>query len=362
MPQTGLIEMNSRLEHGRLVTLRGQTRKGAVLSVIALTFALASEAAGQVNPTTPPPISGHSLTFEDISSADVLARAHLIRDEIELIRFEMGRPTAGPSEFDVRNASPREVMFQAFTLFLKASELQFELAGTSPVPLQLELPQEVRQLHVWRVLEVAYQRILTVRRELDISDPVVERRQPPSAAPTDVFLAIAQANRQLDQLLSERLAPRDVFYQVKLASNYAVRLLQQFPGARVIPPAPMFERGKRPVDVFNLLLANYEKLQGVAMYSRIETLSLEVTNHDTEWAGQNEVSPSEVYNIAILLVSELAYLHAQLDYSDAPTPARDSGVKVPAHVYQQARILQLQLQELEKLVHKNPDWLAGRLN
>jgi len=43
----------------------------------------------------------------------------------------------------------------------------------------------------------------------------------------------------------------------------------------------------------------------------------------------------------------------------APVQSYDPGIKVPAHVYQQAGLLFHQLLELETYVKANPDWLAG---
>ncbi|MFQ5703794.1 MAG: hypothetical protein ACE5HT_07210 [Gemmatimonadales bacterium] len=337
-------------------------RSGRTTAILTIAFGLGtvSSAAAQVSPMTPPPASGRPVTFDSILSADVLARVYLIRDEVELIRFEMGRPKATLSDLRVTNASPREVMFQAFTLYLKANDLRFEITGAPGLQLQLEMPRKVRPLHVWRVLDIAYERLLEVRRELDISERPSETPQPATSTPTDVFRAIAGVNRNLDLLVSERLAPEDVFYQVKLASNYAIRLLERFPGAPLIPPAPRFERGKRPVDVFNLLVQSYELLHEIARRSGIETLSLEVTGFETKPAPGDEIAPSGVYNMAILVVSELAYLHAQLNYSDTPIPAREPGVKVSSHVYQQARILQLQLEELRRQVEQRADWLGDQ--
>lgn len=311
----------------------------------------------QVVPTTPRPVSGRLLTVEKITAADVLARVELLRDDLELIRFEMGQPKDQRTEIIVTEVIPRQVIFQAMTLFRKANQLHFELTGGSGSELRTNLPRGVRPLHVWLVVDVAYRRILVVKRKLGITKPSEEKRQDPSITPTEVFRAIVQANRQLDLLLKQRPSTRDVFHQVTLATHFAARLLEQFPGATLMPPTPDFEHGKRPVDVYSRLVECYARIRAIAERSGIRALKLEMPKSDAGVDNPTQISPSDVYDIAILVVSELAYLHAQLNYTEPPTQAYDPGLKVPAHVYQRAGVLLLQLTELEKLAATRPTWL-----
>lgn len=54
---------------------------------------------------------------------DVLARVQLLRDSLELIRFEMGKPVASQVHPIVTHVQSHEAYFQALTLFLKADHL-----------------------------------------------------------------------------------------------------------------------------------------------------------------------------------------------------------------------------------------------
>ena len=71
------------------------------------------------------------------------------------------------------------------------------------------------------------------------------------------------------------------------------------------------------------------------------------------------VTPSDVYDIASLLVSELAHIHSQLDSEKSPRRVYYPGRKFPSDIYQRAGILQAQLLELRGLVADHPDWLRG---
>ena len=67
---------------------------------------------------------------QPLQPADVYARVDVLRQELELIRLEMGRPRDGFVQFRVANVAPREVFFQALTLFGKSNQLFAGRIGT----------------------------------------------------------------------------------------------------------------------------------------------------------------------------------------------------------------------------------------
>ena len=69
------------------------------------------------------------------------------------------------------------------------------------------------------------------------------------------------------------------------------------------------------------------------------------------------VAPSDVYDIAALLVSELNYLHTQRKGAEPPRKVFNPGRKLPSHVYQRIGVLCKQMKRLEARVKANPDWL-----
>ncbi|MFQ5927298.1 MAG: hypothetical protein ACE5MH_07680 [Terriglobia bacterium] len=332
----------------------------SLLLLAGMLMTIPSATYAQADPATPRPVSGRAVALEEILPADVLARVELLRDELELIRFEMGRPKDERSEIGVTHVIPRQVVFQAMTLFRKANQLHFELTGDVatelPIQLPMRLPPDIRPFHVWLVVDAAYQRILTVKRTVGITAHIEETAQEPSIRPTAAFRAIVQANRQFDWLLERQPTTRDVFHQVALATHFTARLLEQFPGVTARPAAPAFEHGKRPVDVYNRLLECYARIRAIAERSGIAALKFVGPKPDASMDELAQVDPSDVYDIAILIVSELAYLHAQLKHTEPPLEEYEPGLKLPAHVYQRAGLLLRQLTNLETRVAANPNW------
>jgi hypothetical protein len=330
-----------------------------VYAVLMVALGLLVQKPGFINAQeriqTPEPISGRSSNdAEEVLPADVLARAHLIRAELELIRFEMGKPKNQQREIGVTGASPREVFFQALTLFRKADRLSFDQArkrGKEPKTIRAA---DIRPYHVWHALDRALQQVLIVKKKIGIREEVKEVLQDERTTPSQVFQSIVQGNRQLNILLDKQFSPSDVFQQVTRAVAYAERILVHFPQSLRMPQAPTFEHGKRPPDVYRRLLGCFERIRAVSEASGNKMLKLEVGTINSKIAR-----PSDVYDVASLVVSELAYLHSQLKDADTPEDVHFPGRKFPSHVFQRVGILEAQLIELEKHAADQPDWLKG---
>ncbi len=304
-------------------------------------------------PSTPKPVSGRPVTMEGITPADVLARVELLRHEVEGIRFEMGKPKDIRPVGKGKNAAPHETYFQAMTLFLKANRLALELTGSTGIQPQMVSPLDVKPFHVWEMVNAAFARIVAIRQELGITSPAVEQAQNPAATTTEVGYAILHANRQINLMLERRFTPSDTYQQITVAMGYAKLLLGQFPGAKPMAAPPSFIRGKEPAEVFFRLMECHKTLGILAHHSQLEMLHI-----DRTVAQRSDILPSDVYDIATLLVSDLAYIHAHLKDVEPPGMVPYPGRKFPSHAYQQAAHLHALLITLTKQAEAQPNWLS----
>lgn len=289
---------------------------------------------------------------DEIRAADVCARVDVVRAELESLRWYMGRPKNEQPEIAVRRAAPREAYFQALVLLANANRLCFDHTREQ-LPEPATLSASIEAADVLTLVEATHDRIKKVQLHYGIPSEAVQAQADPSKTPTDVFRAIVEANRQINLLLDERVAPSDVFQQVTLAVGYASRLLETFPNAATLPETPEFEPGKRPADVLRRLLECMAHIRTVASISSLDVLEFE---GPSEWTKDAE--PSDVLHLASLIVAELAYLHSRVPDVQPPRDVYYVGRKFPSDVYQRAGILLLQLEELAKQVEKNPDWLS----
>jgi hypothetical protein len=286
----------------------------------------------------------------DIEPSDVYVHTLVVRDELEIIRLEMGKPKDTRRDIDVSNAALHEVFFQAMTLFHKANRLSFDLARERAEPPEQPFGP-LRSAHVWAVVDATLVRLQRVKAILGSRDQVRPRPRDPVKTPSDIFRSIIQANRQVDLLLDRPFAPSDVFEQVTLAVGYAAQLRTRFSGT-FMPQPPPFERRKRPQDVYHRLVACFARVQVIMAHSGLETLTLD---HHPEG-----ITPSDVYDIASLIVSELSFLHDHLNSDLTPPTPYYPGRKFPSDVYQRAGLLEALLIDLQALVATSPSWLQAQ--
>ena len=136
-----------------------------------------------------------------------------------------------------------------------------------------------------------------------------------------------------------------------MCSSDLAALLARFPDTVGIPEPPEFERRKRPADVYGRLLKVFEHLEAVADRSNIKMLAFDGGDL------RRRAVPSDVYDIASILISELAYLHSRLKNPPEVAEAYDPCFKIPADVYQLAVMLLTQMDLLDNKPIHNPDSL-----
>lgn len=311
----------------------------------------------QTDSPIPGPVSGHPVTVEGIDTIDVLARVELLRGELDLIRFEIGKRGDTRLKIAVSNVSPREVIFQAETLYRKVSILHVELTRARQPGLQLLLPVDIRPYHVWVFVNGAYERLLDLKKRIGITNSLDEKLQDVTVTSSEVFRSIVQANRLLDQLTEYRPSTMDVFHRVNLATYHAAGLLEQFQNATLMPDEPVLERGKHPEEVYQRLYNCYEQVHAIAGLSGIQMLRLELSQVKTT-VDAVPLELTDVYDLITLIISELEYFRTKLKTGGPPIVPLDPGLKLPSHVYQRAGVLLQQLTELNAQVKINPGWLA----
>ncbi len=235
------------------------------------------------------PFLGAAQESPEVNPAKVYQSVAVLRDEVDLIRLEMGKPVEESPIIKVKDAAPREVYFQALSLFRKANRLGMEITGE-----QVEEPTRVQgELHPGDVLAVvkeSLKRLAVVKAALDIPEKTKVPPVEENVDPSQVFNAIMSANRALNQLLDKRFAPGDVFLEVSVAIAYAARLLDE-PGGKLStpPPPPALVRRKRPADVYRGLVASFESIHTIGELSGVAMLSFEVDEEQLKKAAEQLV-------------------------------------------------------------------------
>ena len=298
------------------------------------------------------------MSNEEITSEHTCARIGQLLIELEALRLEMGRSKDARVPMHVRDASPREVFYHAQTVHRKANQLCVELGGSTVAPPSAAVPARARPADVLRVLDSARERLAQARSLLCIEGDTAKPQLPgPLVAEagktaTDVLAGCLLASRQLNAMLAYAFASREGHEQLVRAIAISERLLVVH--GIELPPAPALERRKFPRDVFQVLWQACETLHQVMSDSKIPALTV-----DRGFVGEQ---PTDVYDIASLIVSELEYLasfvpqdQARSSMTTAPPPH-----VLPAHNFRRAGQLRLAVDKLAAAVRARPDWLPAQ--
>lgn len=296
-------------------------------------------------------VSNQSPGGSEVQPGDVLARLQMLSAEVELVRREIGAPRDSRPGIVVKGAKPRDNFFQALSLNRKAQRLCLDLAGNEgSFPPSAPAPDLIKPADVLAVVDAAVSNIRRVKAHLGIAERSPESPPDQGKTPSDVFRSIVGVNRQLSLMLDTRPTPTMVFEQLTEAVGTANRLLARFPGAAEAT-APPFERGKTPADVHARLMRCMDDLRGIGKHSGSSTV-------EVDWnLPPEQVAPSDVFDLATMLVAELHYLETRFPHAAASPALTDfpPGRKFPAHNVQRAGLLEAKLAEIRKQVDANPE-------
>lgn len=274
------------------------------------------------------------MKIEDTLPAHCYARAQRLLGELDLVRDTMGRTKDSRPTLEVTAASPREVYFQGIAAWHKASRLAAEVGahGVRPAPALPPLGQ-LKPGHVLQLIDAVLERIESVKAALEIKTSASEPSIEASRQPSDVLVTLVRVNRELSRVLERPFTPSDVYRTVALTSAYAAR------AGGTAPLAP-FEPLRKPADCYARLEACLTAV-GAAIAKKGETAL-------TARGTPPDIQPTDVYDLATLVLGEVAFLHSLVGGAP-PVHAFEpggEGHRLPSHVYQLARTLEAQLASL----------------
>jgi hypothetical protein len=274
------------------------------------------------------------MKIDEIIPAHCYSRAQRLLGELVLVRDELGRTGDTRPVPEVTNAAPREVYFEAIAAWHKVDRLASEVGARTgrAAPAIPALP-ELKPGHCFQLIDAVLAQVEDIKHRLQLADKSPEPAVEAKRAPSDVLVTMIRVNRELSRALETPFTPGDVYRTVALASAYATRLGG---GGDLVA----FERKRKPADCYAQLEAclaaagaQITKRGGTALAAR---------------GTPPDIQPTDVYDLANLVLGELAYLHA-LVAGAAPVHAFEPGgrgFRLPSHVHQLARTLEAQLAAL----------------
>jgi hypothetical protein len=289
------------------------------------------------------------VTGSQTTPAHVYVELKRVLQLIDVMGHFMGVPEPDPLGIRISNASPHDVYFQARTLTIKANRLSFELIRKNKL-LPVLAAGTIRPAQVKQMFFEAFGVLSEVALEFDMVAVNPEIQFDKTMTPSHVFMTTLMANRYLNVLLERRFSPAEVYKVVNLAIGYASRLVAQYPGAERIPKKPLYETKKKPLDVYYKLLDCFGLIKKIYKSDGYDILEIDISGlHKTN------VSPSDVFDMASLIVARLDFLHKKNSLRRSPRESYFPGRKFPSDVYQQVGILEKQLANLFSYIEKKKE-------
>ena len=268
--------------------------------------------------------------------------------DLEMLRWVMGDPKLAASPWQVSDAAPRHLLWQAEVMFRKASQFAEEVAGPRTLPLPpgswrrslprpAPLDRDPQLADVLRIVVDAHDRIRAIITLQKIH--MVERQRPERDAaktPADVLAQIVQANRQLNLLLHRQIPPRDAYNRLMAAVDRAGDLLGGY-----YPPPPPLVIGQSPDDAYRRIITCFGLLRQAAP-RELRALGLDLERELSRQGVRN----ADVFHLATTLLSDLDHMATQLGSETTKPPKGEYPVPqfvFPSHVQQLGAVLETQL-------------------
>lgn len=303
-----------------------------------------------------PPTSGRAITKESITPADSLARINLIIDELKLIAKEMGKSIDTNIPLQTAGISPREVYYASLAWREHADHLTEELSGSETHRNVDDVDEKtIRPFDVWQNVNQVYESLLSVKPLLKITEQLTEQAVDQDIKPDDVFKGISDAIHITTLLSNQRFSTEQSYQTVTQAVHSMAYILASFKGTPRIPEEPNYERFKTPADNYRALINISNKIHEIATRSKLQTGVL-MLDEDADYL----ITEEDNFTLSNIVLSNINYLLEYRSPGAIPPQAYRPRYILPSQLNQRIRMLESQLDQLDKLSTKHPDWLPTR--
>ncbi len=284
------------------------------------------------------PLSALSEPTE-ITSPHNYQNVGALLNDIEQIRRVLGKRPPRERSFELHDAVPRQVFFQAQTLFRKCNTLAQEMAVVSREAPSPAPDRVIVSADVYGMLNDARQQLSYVKDALGITAetdaPAIQRRREPA----DVMHAIIAASYVLNRLTSSGPDWPQIYDRITLIMSYVGGTL---PAEKRYPELRPFECCKMPQDVFDALNGAYNQAREVAAENDIGFVRIVPGK-----AAEGGASTSTVYDMTSILITDFAEMTLAMDGDEIDPPVYPRPARIlPSHAYQLAQALSDQIARL----------------
>ena len=280
-----------------------------------------------------------------ITTTEVYSFSIKLSQTLKQISDAMGIEHQVRQTIGVKNVSPREVYFQAATLHTKTSRLMFEFTNEEAKNSD-KMKVDAQPADVLALLQLAKGNLETVIEKLNLPPSNFIETFNQDITPAQVFQTIVELNRRTNDLLDFRFSPANVHQKITEAITVAAAILESKKEAKSVFYPNAIERNIRPKDIYIKMVVMYDAMSPIMEKFGKKCLALEA--YET---NRVDVLPSDVYDLAVMFVSQLRYMHSLIPEAKKIKNSYYPGKVISADVYQRLTILEKQMMEMMRVYH-----------
>lgn len=284
-------------------------------------------------------ILGMKPAVAEVTVIDLQRDVDSLLNEVEQIRTVMGIRPPRARDFALVGVVPRQIYFQARTLFNKTNTLAQEVAGVSRQSLAPAPDRDLTLDDSAELLADARAQLAIVREALEIAEAPAPAKPRRRAKAEDVMHDIIEAGYILNQMTTETPDWTQIYDRVYQTITYVGGVLEEDVRYPSLEP---FECCKQPEAVYARLVGTMEAARQVATKHGLELVKIV-----PRVRAEGGASPETVYDLTTTLVSDFGELTLRMDGDDiaGPNYARPARI-LPSHVYQLVSALEQQVKLL----------------
>ncbi len=264
---------------------------------------------------------------EKVTPSDVFAQAVQITEEIEILKKHFNVTGSVEVEEVKSNLKPRHVWQETYDILVKINILR-EKSGLPIIAVNsLEPVKEINPVLVYEQTRRILLELEIVKFRLDIKEQRGKLKKFAGKTPSDVFNKINYISHHLDLINGASFTPSFVFAQSMRVLEDVVTIINALDiKDDTIPPTK--NKAAKPADTFH---TGFTLLEGIQRLQR--KAGIEPT--DFSHLKAEKITPTEVFDLAEMMLAELQVVKAHIGLKHAMTPpAKHYEGKVPGDVQQ----------------------------
>lgn len=267
------------------------------------------------------------FAFKQITPSDVFTEVNQIKKEIELIKeFYKIKKELSYQKLYI-NLEPRHTWQKTYEIIVKINILRRSKNIPRLEPIGMQPILKMNPILTYEQTQRILTELAIFKTTMEIDKKVSKKNKFINKTPQDVYNLLSVVSLELDILNGEVFTPSYVFSEaLRVYDDITIILNYLDIPNETIPPKRNIN--SLPKDSFNTSMSILKKINKIKK-------SIDIKSTDFEQLIKDNITPSDVFSLNQIILSELQVIKAHLKlYDYVTTPAKTHNNKTPVDVNQ----------------------------